>query len=106
MKSTYLSQSLLFLTILTLIYSRCSFEIAPDMTPLKVNKEPYMVSGMSLCKEYNGKMGCCNQYNDQQQVQSYPQIDGIFSSLGDGCDICAVNLKRFWCEYACSPNQA
>ena len=26
--------------------------------------------------------------------------------MGGGCDICAINLKRFWCEYACSPNQS
>lgn len=64
-----------------------------------------MVQGMSLCKEYNGKMGCCNEFTDQQQISSYQSIDGIFSSLGDGCDVCAVNLKRFWCEYACSPQQ-
>lgn len=39
-------------------------------------------------------------------MASYTQIDGIFGSKGDGCDLCAINLKRFWCEYACSPNQA
>lgn len=37
---------------------------------------------------------------------SYTQIDGVFGSQGDGCDICAINLKRLWCEYACSPRQA
>lgn len=30
----------------------------------------------------------------------------MFGSQGGGCDICGINLKRFWCEYACSPRQA
>ena len=51
-------------------------------------------------------MGCCDAGNDQQQSKSFTELDGVFSSLGGGCDICAINLKRFWCEYACSPNQA
>lgn len=65
-----------------------------------------MVHGLSQCKQYNDKLGCCNQNNDKQQQESYQSIDGIFGSDGDGCDICAINLKRFWCEYACSPEQA
>eukprot|EP00828_Plagiopyla_frontata_P009224 TRINITY_DN14744_c0_g1_i2.p2 TRINITY_DN14744_c0_g1~~TRINITY_DN14744_c0_g1_i2.p2 ORF type:complete len:260 (+),score=31.30 TRINITY_DN14744_c0_g1_i2:95-781(+) len=27
------------------------------------------------------------------------------TSLG-GCDICGANLKRFWCQFTCSPNQS
>jgi len=30
----------------------------------------------------------------------------VFGSQGGGCDVCSINLKRFWCEYACSPRQA
>jgi hypothetical protein len=65
-----------------------------------------MVTEQTQCLEYNGKLGCCDLNNDNQQVGSYIEIDGIFGSRGDGCDHCAINLKRFWCEYACSPNQA
>ena len=50
-------------------------------------------------------MGCCDLNNDVSQVTSYVQIDGVFGSQGGGCDICSINLKRFWCEYACSPRQ-
>lgn len=42
-------------------------------------------------------MGCCDEGNDEQQKHSYVELDGVFSSLGGGCDICAINLKRFWC---------
>lgn len=51
-------------------------------------------------------MGCCDNNNDISQIASYTQIDGIFGSNAEGCDICAINMKRFWCEYACSPHQA
>lgn len=51
-------------------------------------------------------MGCCDTNNDISQITSYVQIDGVFSNQGGGCDVCAVNMKRFWCEYACSPRQA
>jgi hypothetical protein len=34
------------------------------------------------------------------------QIDGVFATVSGGCDVCAINLKRLWCEYACSPRQA
>ena len=61
---------------------------------------------MQECVEYNGQLGCCDSGNEAQQARSYGEIDGIFGSMGDGCDICAINLKRFWCEYACSPNQS
>eukprot|EP00919_Chromeraceae_sp_WS-2016_P031300 GHVR01074055.1.p1 GENE.GHVR01074055.1~~GHVR01074055.1.p1 ORF type:complete len:148 (+),score=10.25 GHVR01074055.1:588-1031(+) len=50
-------------------------------------------------------MGCCDGGNDAAQFTSYREIDGIFGEQGNGCDICAINLKRFWCEYACSPRQ-
>ena len=51
-------------------------------------------------------MGCCDHNNDKEQDGSYIEIDSIFGYKGGGCDHCAINLKRFWCEYACSPNQA
>lgn len=34
---------------------------------------------------------------------NFIQIDTVF---GLDCPICAVNLKRMWCEYSCSPNKA
>lgn len=38
-------------------------------------------------------------------MANFKQIDGVFSAQGGGCDICAINLKRFWCQYACSARQ-
>lgn len=33
---------------------------------------------------------------------NYDQLDAVFAN---DCPICAVNLKRMWCEYACNPNK-
>lgn len=37
-------------------------------------------------------------------VENFKKIDAVFGGSG-GCDLCAINLKRFWCQYACDPNQ-
>jgi hypothetical protein len=34
---------------------------------------------------------------------NFIQIDTVF---GLDCPVCAVNLKRMWCEYTCNPNKA
>lgn len=39
-------------------------------------------------------------------ASNFLQIDATFGSIGNGCDNCASNLKRFWCTYTCDPNQA
>lgn len=96
---------LLFSTILVLVFNDCSFQVGLDNIPVKLHRKPFKIEGMTQCIEYNDKMGCCDAGNDQQQSKSFTELDGVFSSIGGGCDICAINLKRLWCEYACSPNQ-
>lgn len=58
---------------------------------------------------------CCN--DDQAEILSkfipgisshllaanFIQIDTVF---GLDCPLCAINLKRMWCEYTCNPNKA
>jgi hypothetical protein len=34
---------------------------------------------------------------------NYAQLDAVFNY---DCPICASNLKRMWCEYACYPTKA
>lgn len=88
------------LVVMNSIYqgaSKCAYKVLSDLTPVWVDEEPHLLEGLTQCTEYNGKMGCCNEYNDQAQASSYIEIDGVFGSAGDACDICAINLKRFWC---------
>ena len=35
-------------------------------------------------------------------VHNYQQLDGVFAT---DCPVCAANLKRMWCTYACDPNK-
>ena len=30
-------------------------------------------------------------------ISSFPKLDIVFGTKNGGCDVCAVNLKRFWC---------
>lgn len=36
---------------------------------------------------------------------NFKTIDATFGSKNNGCDNCAANMKRFWCNYACHPEQ-
>jgi hypothetical protein len=85
---------------------RCSYGVNSDLTPFWVDNEPHMVTNLSQCVEYNDKYACCDINNDRGQIRAYSEIDGVFGSKADACDVCAINLKRFWCEYACSPRQS
>jgi len=58
---------------------------------------------IDACPYYTGKPVCCDQIQQDQLSQNFQQIDFIF---GDDCPICALNLKRFWCEYTCNPTQS
>jgi len=58
-----------------------------------------------MCKDYIGKDVCCNEHNAKLTADNFKQLDGAFGGEG-GCDICSINLKRLWCEYACSPRQS
>ncbi len=58
------------------------------------------------CSDWNGQLACCNKNSFIQTTSSFGKIDTVFGGGAGGCDVCAVNLKRFWCEYACSPRQA
>jgi|Transcript_42852 hypothetical protein len=49
-----------------------------------------------------GKL-CCNSDTAKIMVTNYAQLDGVFAT---DSPICAANLKRMWCEYACNPRKA
>lgn len=42
---------------------------------------------------------CCNSDTAAIMNLNFQQLDGVFKT---DCPICAANLKRMWCEYACS----
>lgn len=79
---------------------------SPDCKPSPADlAEPQILLENSICPEFSNKLACCN-YNQTLLLQnSFESIDLIFGSNYYGCDICAVNLKRFWCQFACDPDQ-
>ncbi|CAI2371284.1 unnamed protein product [Moneuplotes crassus] len=44
---------------------------------------------------------CCNDDQILVMYNNFKTIDSLFGN----CLICSINLKRFWCEYTCSPYQ-
>lgn len=44
---------------------------------------------------------CCNDDQILTMYNNFKTIDSIFGN----CQLCSTNLKRFWCQYTCSPYQ-
>lgn len=54
------------------------------------------------CPYLVGQELCCNDDQILVMYNNFKTIDSLFGN----CAICSINLKRFWCEYTCSPYQA
>ena len=104
-----LSSSLLLLSIFACLfistYAYCAIEGSSSGPPKKLKKpvEPFILGNREPCTYYSGKLGCCNQVQLNQIRNNFIDVDIIF---GNDCPICGVNLKIFWCEFACNPNQS
>lgn len=71
------------------------------------------------CPNYYNQKVCCNAVQNQDLgnlyyiiliyyllVASFKTLDASFSTKYSGCDYCSINLKKLWCAFTCSPNQA
>lgn len=104
---------LLYLLISIVLFSSanssCSMSQDPDGIPRPAEGdelEPHTEHGPdSYCQDFVGMKTCCTEYQLGQIVKNFQAIESIFGGDG-GCDVCVVNLKRFWCYFTCSPNQA
>lgn len=94
-------------TIITLLNADCVYtQRDGGGLPYKVDEKAFKLNYTgSVCKEYVGDI-CCNEANALLTADNLKQLDGVLATKSGGCDICAINLKRFWCEYACSPRQS
>lgn len=54
-----------------------------------------------ICPFMSGKELCCNDDQILVMYNNFKTIDSLFGN----CLLCSTNLKRFWCEYTCSPYQ-
>ena len=119
MKSKWLLlvQLVILLCICERGYGNCAFEGAEQKgsPPQKLNKTTvaFIVEENEACPYYAGKEVCCGEGQIKQMSKNIFILLNLTASdfatinemFGD-CPICAVNIKRFWCEYTCSPNQA
>ncbi|OMJ72846.1 hypothetical protein SteCoe_28615 [Stentor coeruleus] len=117
-KSSSLPNLLSFLLIFTpsLVSSLCSFSSNCTMPPYICNPpyklEPSTIpfkanwSSTPACPMFAGEDVCCNNDQNLQMLYKFSLLDSTFGSQVGGCDICAANLKRLWCYFTCSPNQA
>ena len=54
------------------------------------------------CPFYNGMEVCCSDDQISLMVANFKTIDQLFGE----CEICSMNLKKFWCGFTCDPYQA
>jgi hypothetical protein len=59
----------------------------------------------TACPEYIGKDTCCRKQALMALDTNFSALDKIFGWGAGGCDICSINLKRFWCYFTCDSNQ-
>jgi hypothetical protein len=53
------------------------------------------------CPHMAGMEVCCNDDQIMTLYSNFKTIDSLFGN----CLLCSTNLKRFWCEFTCSPYQ-
>ena len=58
-----------------------------------------------ICPEFENEKVCCSNRQLYKIIKMFELIDQTFGSLGQGCDICSMNIKNFWCNFICSPYQ-
>jgi len=78
-----------------------------DCVPEPANfTQPKILTGPNIiCPEYKDKLACCNNAQNILLKRNFDSLDSVFGSAYGGCDICAINIKRFWCSFTCDPQQ-
>ena len=102
----------IYFSLMRFAESKCTMEQKcdvhkPDCRPIPSNHtEPGILLGPNvICPEYYNKTACCNNGQNILLKTNFDALDGVFGTKFGGCDICAINLKRFWCHFTCSPDQ-
>jgi hypothetical protein len=86
----------------------CNVLDKENCKPTPANRtEPFILQDdpKVVCKEFIGKESCCTPDQNILIKDNFDSLDSLFGTKFGGCDICAINLKRFWCYFTCSPNQ-
>ena len=107
---------LFFTFLLEKIITKCSIQQNCDVDdpaclPIGLDEdkffEPEILTGTDVvCLDYLNKKACCNNGQNKVLTKNFQAVDDIFGFQYGGCDLCAINLKRFWCEFSCGINQS
>lgn len=62
-------------------------------------------TGEIICPDFEGKEACCDYEQVREIKANFITLDSIFGSSAGGCDVCSLNLKRFYCQFTCDPKQ-
>ena len=104
----------IFLIFFQKIKSICEFQedcpITDDCSPKKADENhtnPKIINSSFtyICPEFENKKVCCSNRQLYKMIKIFDLIDQTFGSFGQGCDICSLNIKKFWCNFICSPEQ-
>jgi hypothetical protein len=98
--------------LIGLIQSKCRIQqdcnvMDPKCKPSAANfTEPKVIAAIdTICPEYKGQLACCSKGQNILLQKNLDALDSVFGSKYGGCDVCAINLKKFWCHFTCSPDQ-
>lgn len=85
----------------------CDNIYSPDCIPQPANfTQPKILTGPDVvCPDFLNKPACCSNDQNKLMMANFQDLDTIFGSKYGGCDVCAINLKRFWCTFTCHPEQ-
>ena len=60
----------------------------------------------AACPEFFGVPSCCTDASNSAALDNFQKLSTAFGNAGAGCDLCAANIRRFFCYFACDPNQS
>jgi len=99
--------------ILERVYSDCEIFSGGDGPPTHATGEMRIPKDHTdewvapyACPEFADKPSCCGAWSNDAAFENFQKIKTAFGNQGGGCDICAANIMRFFCYYACSPDQS
>jgi len=74
-----------------------------DRTPIDYSK---IWTQEPACPEFVGVPSCCTEASNNAALDNFQKLGTAFGNAGAGCDLCAANIRRFFCYFACDPNQS
>ena len=99
--------------IISIVYSDCVLYNNGTLPPMfaspdRTKPRDYSTewSDSPACPDFVGVDSCCSDASNAASYDNFGKIRTAFGNQGGGCDLCAANIQRFFCYFACAPNQS